>query len=37
MKLILPSCDFQNENSRQIIYENLPAPISLCRVLFVPN
>ena len=37
MKLILSSCDFQNENSRQIIYENLPAPISLCRVLFVPN
>ena len=37
MKLILSSCDFRNENSRQIILDNLPKPISECRLLFIPN
>ena len=37
MKLILSSCDFRNENARQVILSNLPKPISQCRVLFIPN
>ena len=37
MKLILSSCDFRNERSRQVIHENLPKPIGECRLLFVPN
>lgn len=37
MKLILSSCDFKNEKSKQVIIENLGMPISKCRVLFIPN
>ena len=37
MKLILSSCDFRNERSRQVILDNLPKPISECRLLFIPN
>ena len=37
MKLILSSCDFHNENSRNCILENLPKRIENCRVLFIPN
>ncbi len=37
MKLILSSCDFRNERSRQVILENLPKPIEKCRLLFIPN
>ncbi len=37
MKLILSSCDFRNENSRQIILDNLPKPIDECKLLFIPN
>lgn len=37
MKLILSSCDFRNENSRQVILDNLPKPIAECRLLFIPN
>ena len=37
MKLILSSCDFRNENSRQVILDNLPKPLSECRLLFIPN
>ncbi len=37
MKLILSSCDFRNENSRQIILDNLPKPIDKCKLLFIPN
>ena len=37
MNLILSSCDFGNQNSAKIIYDNLPKPISECKVLFFPN
>lgn len=37
MKLILSSCDFNNESARKTIIENLPKPIENCRVLFIPN
>ena len=37
MKLILSSCDFKNENSKNKILENLPKPIEQCKVLFIPN
>lgn len=37
MKLILSSCDFRNEKSRQVILENLNKPIEECRLLFIPN
>lgn len=37
MKLILSSCDFRNEHSRQVILENLPKPLSECHFLFIPN
>lgn len=37
MKLILSSCDFRNENSRQIILDNLPKSVEECRLLFIPN
>lgn len=37
MKLILSSCDFRNENSKQVIIDNLNKPINQCRLLFVPN
>lgn len=37
MKLILSSCDFRDEHSRQVILDNLPKPLSECRLLFIPN
>ena len=37
MKLILSSCDFKNEKSKQVILENLGMPIEDCKVLFIPN
>ena len=37
MKLILSSCDFRNEKSRNAILTNLPKPIGECRLLFIPN
>ena len=37
MKLILSSCDFRNEKSKQVILENLGKPIEKCKVLFIPN
>lgn len=37
MKLILSSCDFRNENSRQAIIDNLGKSINECRLLFIPN
>ena len=37
MKLILSSCDFSDEKSRQTILDNLPKPINECRLLFIPN
>ena len=37
MHLILTSCDFSNENSRRIIFENLKQPANKCRILFIPN
>lgn len=36
-KIILSSCDFRNTESAKCIYDNLPFPISKCRVLFFPN
>ena len=37
MKLILSSCDFINENSKQVILDNLDKELSECKVLFIPN
>ena len=37
MNLILSSCDFGNPSSAKIIYDNLPKPISKCKVLYFPN
>ena len=37
MKLILSSCDFRNEKSRNVILTHLPKPIEQCRLLFIPN
>ena len=37
MKLILSSCDFSHEKSRDTIIGNLCKPLSLCKVLFFPN
>ena len=37
MKLILSSCDFSAETSRQCILDHLPCPMEECRVLFIPN
>ena len=37
MKLILSSCDFNNDDSKNIIIENLCKPISECKVLYFPN
>lgn len=37
MKLILSSCDFRNENSKEIIFKNLPCSIDRCNLLFIPN
>ncbi len=37
MKLILSSCDFKNENSKQFILDNIPKPLEETRVLFMPD
>ena len=37
MKLILSSCDFINENSKQVILDNVDKKLSECKVLFIPN
>ena len=37
MKLILSSCDFINENSKKVIYDNIAKKIEDCRLLFIPN
>lgn len=37
MKLILSSCDFRNEKSKQCIIDNLDKPILECRLLYIPN
>ena len=37
MKLILSSCDFSNDESREVIYQNLPKPIEKCKMLYIPN
>ena len=37
MKLILSSCDFKNENSKQFILDNIPKPLEEIRVLFMPD
>jgi len=37
MKLILSSCDFRNDMSRQMIMDNLDKPINQCKLLFIPN
>ncbi len=37
MNLILSSCDFGNPKSAKVILDNLPKPISECKVLFFPN
>ena len=37
MKLILSSCDFLNERSRQVILDNIDKPLSENKVLFIPN
>lgn len=36
-KIILSSCDFRNIESAKGIYDNLPAPIQQCKVLYFPN
>ena len=37
MKLILSSCDFRNDMSKQTIIDNLNKPIDQCKLLFIPN
>ena len=37
MRLILSSRDFQNENSKKFIIENLEVEIENCKVLYIPN
>ncbi|MBR6649853.1 MAG: Type 1 glutamine amidotransferase-like domain-containing protein [Clostridia bacterium] len=37
MKLLLSSCDFRNDVSRQMIIDNLDKPIDQCKLLFIPN
>lgn len=37
MKLILSSCDFKNENSKQFIIDNIPKPLEEIKVLFMPD
>jgi len=37
MKLILSSCDFKNENSKQFILDNISKPLEEIRVLFMPD
>ena len=37
MKLILSSCDFRNDNTKNTIIENLDKSIEKCKLLFIPN
>ncbi len=37
MKLILSSCDFHNEHSKQVIIDNVGKPLDECKLLFIPN
>ena len=37
MKLILSSSDFINENSKQVILDNIDNELSNNKVLFIPN
>lgn len=37
MKLILSSCDFLNEKSKQTIIDNIDKPLNDNKVLFIPN
>lgn len=37
MKLILSSCDFHNEKSKQVIIDNVEKPLEECKLLFIPN
>lgn len=37
MKIILSSCDFRNDASKQTIIDNLNKPIDQCKLLFFPN
>ncbi len=37
MKLILSSWAFDNQESRNVIIENLPKPIEECVLLYIPN
>lgn len=37
MKMILSSCDFINENSKNTILKNIEKDLSKCKVLFIPN
>lgn len=34
MKLILSSCDFSNDESREVIYQNLPKGVILCHYTY---
>ncbi len=37
MKMILSSCDFINDNSKNIILKNIYKDLDKCKVLFIPN
>lgn len=37
MKLILSSCDFINDKSKQVILDNLPKDLKDIKVLFIPS
>lgn len=34
MKLILSSCDFLNNESREVIYQNLPKGVIICHYTY---
>ena len=37
MKMILSSCDFINDNSKNTILRNIDKDLNKCKVLFIPN
>lgn len=37
MKMILSSCDFINDNSKNTILSNIDKDLDKCKVLFIPN
>lgn len=37
MKLILSSCDFINDNSKNVIIKNIDKNLEDCKILFIPN